>query len=576
MALLVASCGDPPAPPAPPAAATREGTAAPPPAPPVADAPTAEPRYRTIELAEPRHAEVALLVQGEAQVAWFARGKGTLTVTLELDDGSRATESVELTGEARTPAVHPLPGRGARALRLLATAPAGVAFESLRVKDEGEALPSAGALAGALRGRSLAIVLCDALHAAHLSCYGSANATSPEIDQLAQQGVRAAQLRSQTSWTIPSVATLFTGVEQETHGIRDVGHVLDPELPTLAERFRDAGYRTAAFLQNKLVTREAGLARGFESWNEYPGESRGLLLPELAKFLAQPPPNDARPLFLYVHLLPPHAPYAPPADFAGRFGAPQGPADGSVEFLGRLAQRSPHANDPHVQTMRALYDNHVAYGDALLGETARLFFARGREQSALLFTSDHGEAFGQHDAVGHNMQVHDEMVHVPFVLVAPNSPLPAGRVVDAPLWMPDLLPTVAELFALPAADDPDTPAPGRSFAGLLAVDAASAAPRAQRLSARWLKGNAAQRAIVWGRFKLVAPAGRRIAALYDLAADPHEQNDVSAAHPLVAAALRAELANWVAQGVRSAAAEGFAPDAALQRELEALGYTGDH
>jgi len=538
-------------------------------------APAVEPRLRDFPLADPRHVELALLANGAAQLAWFARGRGTLDVTIEEEGGATTKVAVTLTGEARRPATHDLPGSGCRPLRVTASAPAGVTIESLRAKDEPAPPRADDAIAGALRGRSLAIVACDALHAGHLACYGAALPTSPQIDALARQGVRAASMRSQSAWTLPSVATLFTGATQERHGVRSVGEVLDASLPTLAESFRAAGYATVAFLQNKLVTRESGLARGFDEWQEFPGESRDLLLPALKEFLAKP---RAKPLFLYVHLLPPHAPYAPPAEFAGRFGAPKGEADGSVEFLGRLARREPKADDPQVAVMRALYDNHVAYGDVLAGEVARGFLEPARETSALLFLSDHGESFAQHGIVGHNSQVYDELVHVPFVLVAPGSAIATGRVVDAPLWMPDVAPTMRELFGL----EPLAESAGRSFAGLLHAgardDAGSDAEwrtRPLRLSSRWWNDAPPQRAIVFGAMKLVSPAGKRISALHDLATDPAEQVDVSASWPILAAALRQELASWAAEGVTKSSAAKFTPDEKLRAELEALGYAGD-
>ncbi|MBM4014613.1 MAG: sulfatase [Planctomycetes bacterium] len=442
---------------------------------------------------------------------------------------------------------------------------------TLLVRDR-PAPATASAAAGAWRGRSVAVVVCDALHAAHLSCYGADQPTSPEIDALAQAGVRFATFRSQTAWTVPSIATLFTGATQEAHGVRDVGLVLAATWPTLAEAFRAAGYATAAFVQNKLVTRETGLDRGFDEWREYPGESRDALQPELEAFLARP---RERPLFLYVHLLPPHAPYQPPAGFAGRFGQPKGVIDGSVRSLGELAQRQPKANDPHVVTLRGLYRNHVAYGDTLAGAVARAFFGDRPQQAALLLLSDHGEAFGQHEAVGHNVQVFDEMVHVPLVAVAPGSATPAGRVIAAPCFMPDLAPTLRELCALPADDaaeqDPAATS-GRSLATAFAPTPDEFTPRVQALSARFLEGDARQRALVFGRFKLVSPAGRRATALFDLAADPAESIDVSPNHPVLAAALRQELAQFAAAAQFGAASDTFTPDAQLRAELEALGY----
>lgn len=546
-----------------------------------ASAPTAAPRLRDFAPTDPTHVDLAFLVHGQAEAGWFTRGGGTLAIEIEqdaaTDGGATAHVTTTLSAAPRTPATVVLPGRGSRALRVRAVAPAGATIESVRIKDEPLPKPEAGALAGALRGRSLAIVACDALHATHLGCYGSSNATSPKLDQLATQGVRFAAMRSQTSWTVPSIATLFTGRTQEQHGVRDVGQILDGELPTLAETFRAAGYATAAFLQNKLITQETGLARGFDEWQEFPGESRTLLLPALERFLAQP---RAQPLFLYVHLLPPHAPYQPPPEFAGRFGAPKGSADGSVAFLAELAHRQPKANDSELATMRSLYDNHVAYGDALAGTVAELFFARGREQSALLFLSDHGEAFGQHEAVGHNTQVFDEMVHVPLLLIAPGAPLPAGSVVSAPVWMPDLAPSLRELFDLELEfdneDDGSLDEAGRSFAGLLGATAAGVLPRPLTLSSRFIGNEQPQRAVVYGSMKLVSPAGRRITALYDVAADPGETTDVSALRPILAAALRDELARFAATALARKTASRFTPDAKLRAELEALGYTGDH
>jgi arylsulfatase A-like enzyme len=528
-----------------------------------------EPRLRSYPLAEEREFDLALLVDGAAEAALIAKTNGALVVTIEQDGGATAEIRVELAGDG-SPCQFVLPGAKPRAVRLRSTLPAGVELASLRVRDQPQEI-GGGDAAGAWRGRSVAVVVCDALHAAHLSCYGADQPTSPQIDALARDGVRFAAFRSQTAWTVPSVATLFTGATQEAHGVRDVGQVLAATWPTLAEAFAAAGYATAAFVQNKLVTRETGLDRGFDEWREYPGESRNLLLPELEAFLAAP---RNRPLFLYVHLLPPHAPYQPPPEFAGRFGQPKGAIDGGVRSLGELAQREPKASDPHVVTLRGLYRNHVAYGDALAGTVARAFLGRDPDRAALLLLSDHGEAFGQHEAVGHNVQVFDEMVHVPLVAVAPGSMTPAGRVVDAPCFMPDLVPTLVDLCALPHApeDDSSLRAAGRSLAGAFAPAVTEFAPRLQALSARFLEGDARQRALVFGRFKLVAPAGRRATALYDLSEDPSESADASARHPVLAAALRAELATFAATARESAAAGTFEPDAKLRAELEALGY----
>ncbi len=531
-----------------------------------------EPRLRELTVSSAREAELAVLVNGSAEMGFFTRGSGPLEIEIVRDGEAAVKSSLAVAGNARSAATLPLPGSGARALAVRVRAPPGTTLEAARVKDESPELPAARTIAGALRGRSLVIVACDALHARHLRCYGASRETSPEIDQLVAEGVQFTAARSQSAWTVPSVTTLFTGLEQERHAVRDVGETLDLKIPTLAEAFRAAGYSTAAFLQNKLLTRATGLDRGFDEWQEFPGESRALLLPALKKYLSA---ARERPSFVYVHFLPPHAPYAPPAEFSAKFGAADASVDGSVDCMARLNATEPKRDDPKVAKLAALYDNHVAYGDHLVGEVKRLVAASGADRWALFFLADHGEGFAQHGALGHNVLVHDEMVHVPMVLWAPSSALRPGSKVTPPVWMPDVVPSLAELFGLAASRD----RPDLSFVGLLegagGAAAAPAAPRVLRLSARYVNGQPLQRAILFGEFKLVAPAGRHASALYDLARDPDETTDVSADHSVLAMALRGELAQWVAEGVAPPTGAGFTPDAELQKELRELGYVGD-
>ena len=558
LALLAAGCSrSPETPPA--------GAAPPPPAESAPEPPPA--RLRELPIASPREAELAFTVHGAAELGLFARGTGALEIEIAQEGAPATQASLPTAGDLRAPATIRLPGSGSRALRVRVKAPSPVQLETARVKDEEPRLPAAKALVGALRGRSLVVVILDALHAAHLSCHGYERATSPHADALAREGVLFTGARSQAAWTIPSVATLFTGLEQERHGVRYFNNVLDGSMPTLAEAFRAAGYETAAYVQNLLVNAEAGFARGFDRFEVYPGEARRLMPPATLKHLAEPP---RRPRFTYVHFLPPHAPYAPPEEFATRFGAADGEVDGTEPNIARMGRANPRPEHPKVRRLAALYDNHVAYADHLLGEVVRTVAAHGRDSTAILFLSDHGEAFAQHGVLGHLWNVHEEIVHVPLILWAPGSPLRAGSLVNEPVWMPDLLPTLAELFGL----DVDDGLPGRSLAGLLEGGGA-AATRVLRLSALYEGDVPRQRAIVFGRFKLVSPGGRRPIELFDLEADPGETRDVADAHPVVAAALRAELASWAAEGLVRSGASDFKPDAAMQAELKALGYVDD-
>ena len=537
--------------------------------------PTATPRQRDVPVTNPKRAELAFIAEGAAQLALFAQGPGPLAVTIEREGVPIESLRLEVPEERRTPVVIPLGEGGARPIGVKVTAPAATTLDRALLRDLVPPPPSAPMLAASLRGRSLFLVVCDALNADHLHCYGAARATSPNIDALAAEGVRFERARSQSAWTVPSITTVMTGLEQERHALRDVGIRLAADVPTLAEAFRAAGYATAAFVQNKLLTKETGLDRGFELWQEYPGEAKAQLLPALAKYLdeAAKPVSGAgvsgRPLFTYIHLLAPHAPYQPPAEFATKFGAADAAIDGSVDLLARMIRLTLKADDPQIAQLAALYDNNVAFGDSLVGEVRRL--VRDPQQSAILFLSDHGEEFWQHGTLGHNVHVYDEMVHVPLIVWAPGSKLPAGRVVREPVALSDLWPTLAELCGIGGNDEH----PGRSFAGLIETTSEeSQAPHVTRLSSRYFDGQPGQRAVAFGPFKLVAPALGKANALFDLTADPNETADVTAAHPLLATALRGELSLFASEELVKPSGPGFKPDAELQKELRELGYAG--
>ena len=532
-----------------------EPKSAPPSVPRTSSAPSAEsasdPSLRPLNAAAVAKGDVAFIVRGTARLGLKVRGAGLLNVHVEQDPLVITAPRVEARGESSSLAID-LPGAGARPIRVTWTLPAGVEVVAASVSDEAPEEPSmARRFAGALSGRHVVVLLADALHADHLGCYGSARPTSPRVDQLAKEGVLFRSARAQSAWTVPSVTTLMTGLAQEEHGVRDVGVRLDDAVPTLAEAMQARGYATVALIQNALVSKESGIARGFEDWREFAGDLRNDLLPAFHSVVNA---QRDQPLFAYVHMLPPHAPYTAPGPLATRFEKPAPGADGSIAALTRLNRPGVSASDPAVVRMAGLYDNHVAFADLMVEtmlEAAEKAF--GEEKLAVVFLSDHGEAFEQHGRMGHNTQLFDEMVHVPLVVWAPGSPLPAGTTVDAPFCLTDF------------------PALLRAMVGDAAAAEGGAAPL-QFLSARFLKKGPLQRAVVFGSWKLVLPWGRDGFALFDLAKDPGERLDVSRDHPVLTEALKQELERWTTRA-REHAGTPFTPDSQLQKEMGELGYT---
>ena len=202
------------------------------------------------------------------------------------------------------------------------------------------------------------LITMDTTRADRLGCYGSDGGATPTLDALAQSGVLFRRAYSHVPTTLASHATILTGLTPARHGIHENGtFVLDGAIPTIAEAFRHAGYRTGAFVSAIVLDRRYGLGRGFDEYmDEVETDDTEEVLAEVpadvtvGRALAFMDGADPRPLFLWVHLYDPHNPYAPPEPFASRFKGR--PYDGEIAYMdsqiGRLleAARGPAAADP--------------------------------------------------------------------------------------------------------------------------------------------------------------------------------------------------------------------------------------
>ena len=182
----------------------------------------------------------------------------------------------------------------------------------------------------------IVLVLADTLRADYLGCHGFQGDVSPNVDRLAAEGLLFERCFSQAPWTKPSVASLFTSLHPEIHGVtthhgwfgedrsiarQDVGpstgrtDVLPDEALTLAEVLRAEGYETAAFVANPWIQRDQGFAQGFETYEELETKRGRALVDRALAWLAER--SDERPFFLYVHFMDVHGPYdAPDKDYA--------------------------------------------------------------------------------------------------------------------------------------------------------------------------------------------------------------------------------------------------------------------
>ncbi|MFZ5477455.1 MAG: sulfatase [Myxococcota bacterium] len=337
------------------------------------------------------------------------------------------------------------------------------------------------ALAGGCRAEErpdVLLVVLDTLRADAVSSYGNARPTTPQLDALAAAGVRFADATAPAPWTWPSHASLFTGLMPWEHGAQAAsasGEVqlkgtpyamtpMDPAVPTLAERLTSAGYRTVAVVGNPFLAPELGLVRGF---GEVRNDTRDTAV--VAAALEAMRERDD-PLFLFVNLVTTHGPHlATPAPWArARLEelAPERAQAWSLPYLtvsppglqlaARAGSRGLTASQRYalgeleippdgLRLLRDLYDGEALLADFLLHTLVTAWEARGGDVVAV--TSDHGEYFGEHHQLSHGRTLYREVLAVPLVIAAPGR-LPAGAVVEEPVQLQDLYPTLLELAGL--------------------------------------------------------------------------------------------------------------------------------
>lgn len=431
------------------------------------------------------------------------------------------------------------------------------------------------------------LVVVDTLRADHLGSYGYARPTSPHLDALAARGVRFSQAHATSSWTAPSVASILTGLYPAVHGVETAASVLGPKVPTMAEAFRAAGYATGAISANPVfVSPRVGFERGFQSFDVLRGppvsadrpvkmipvDNTMLSFVEVATAdkvtdaaLAWIARQAGKPWFLYVHYIDPHADYFPPADYASRFGVAPDAKLAGVAQRPLLRTFRPPASAEDLATLIGLYDGEIAFTDAQLG---RLFdvVEAAPHPTLIVATADHGEELGDHGRMLHTMTLFEEVLRVP--LVVSGAGLPA-RVVDAPISLAALWPTIAELGGVPSS------APSASFASLARGDsdrvATVFADLAEVVSAI---PHVHKHAAIDGSWKLLAPVeGPEL--LFDLGRDPGERADVASTNSAEAVMLRGVLATRAIAATRSresAAAETVELSPEDRARMRALGY----
>jgi arylsulfatase A-like enzyme len=451
------------------------------------------------------------------------------------------------------------------------------------------------------------LIVMDTVRGDHISVNGYARKTTPNLERLAKGATVYSLGVSPGNHTLPTHASLFTGLYPASHGAHPVaaadrrtpsaeGLALGARFETLAEILSSRGYLTAGIAANyAFVSSGYNLDQGFDlfatrfsrcappspfglvravagSADAPPGkeyysaaEINEDVLPLIDRLARHP-----NPFFQFVNYMDAHAPYTPPAPYDRSFpGKDVEFEPGAFQTLrDRVLQRRERMTERERAHVVSQYDGGIVFLDAQLG---RLFdhlqALRIYDSSLIIVTADHGEAFGERDLVEHGTSVYQDQVHVPLIVKFPNQR--NGLIVRTPVSLVDILPTVLDVTGLAANAEPAgislrraTELPQRPI-----ISESYPRPYFLNLSTRF---HHVERAFYAGSHKLIVrtPGGSE---LYDLEADPREERDIAAANGPLVTKLTAEFDQWLAGTV---VVQGEAPqmDSETLERLRSLGY----
>ncbi|HYC57414.1 MAG TPA: sulfatase [Candidatus Binatia bacterium] len=384
----------------------------------------------------------------------------------------------------------------------------------------------AGAVAAACRREparpDVLLVTIDTLRADHCSTYGYGPETTPVMTALAKSGVLFRHAYAPSATTAPSHASLLTGRHFRNLGVMKNGHGLAEPTETIGAVMARQGYATAGFVSSFPLRSKFGFHQGFEFFDdefleEHASIGRrngGITHDRIAEATVRrfsawlDQRTDPRPLFAWVHFVDPHYPYRAPDQFDGGW-----PATTPV--------------------MIRKYDGEVRYADRQLGRLVERFEKSARDDGALVIvTSDHGEGLGDHGWKSHGVNLYEEAVRIPLV-ARWSGHLPAGKVVEPPVSLVDVAPSILALIGL----QPMTVDDGDDIFAKLDPD------RRIFLQRRIFRTTEVRKKVVLGemtavvhrRSKYVTAPEENRHELYDLSADPFEMRNLLPQPDVVAA-----------------------------------------
>jgi choline-sulfatase len=421
------------------------------------------------------------------------------------------------------------------------------------------------------------LISIDTLRKDHCSIHGYPKDTTPVLRKLASKGILFDSAYSPTAETGPSHATMFTSLYPITHRVIKNGINLTSSNHTIAEYLDKFGYQTAAVVGSFVLDSKFGFAQGFSFYEDnFTMERSSQKLTEWATRKVEngfdQPASDTskkaiewlqknqasqRPFFLFVHYYDPHDPYVAPQPFASRY-APQ------------------KKNPLQLDTRIGQYDAEIAYTDYEIGNIVKTLEWMGHiDDTMIVITSDHGEGLGQHGHLGHTINLYEELVRVPLLFYWPKH-IPRDRIINAPVELVDLMPTIFDLIGI---TDDEFPFQGQNLSPAILNNITLNKNRPIFLHRRhynnkvvsktWLNGE--KFGIRVGKYKYIVGKDENTTELFDLSLDPNELSNLHDLFPERSAELETRLQKWKKENTRKSTEQNTISDEDRKR-LETLGY----
>ena len=459
------------------------------------------------------------------------------------------------------------------------------------------------------------LVWCDTLRWDHLNLYGYGRETAPFLTRMAEEGLVFEDCQSQATWTKVSTPSFLTSLYPATHGVKNFKDRIAASVTTIAEVFRDAGYATLSYSSVPFTGKFTNLHQGFEelhevgSWHNpedpYGSKSARIYVDRLLPWLER---HKDVPYFVFLHVLDPHDPFEPRPPYNTLWGDPsykkkhEEQVAKAKEFIQNPLmkmfgmptldefKKTGYDPDEFVNMEKAWYDGSIRGMDTDVRRLLeRLREAELDDKTLVVFTSDHGEEFFDHNRTFHGHSVYSELSHVPLIMRWPGH-LPEGVKITETVRSIDIMPTVLQLCRLPIPRE----AQGQSMVPLFATAAdgqklAFAAPGWESLPAVTEQNAMTEPpsegesfGIIQDGWKLIhytkPVAGYPVDGLYDHRQDPLDHHNLAYQHPDIVERLKKALDEWKANA--GEAAEKIKSDSLLENDmssedlehLRSLGY----